>query len=250
MSRTGFDKYITVFSPEGSLYQVEYAFKAVTYAGLLTVAIRCKDAVLVFTQHNVPDRLMRPDTITSLHNINKDIGTCITGRAPDGKSLVQKARQEASEYKYRYGSPIPVSVLAKRVADMAQVRTQHAGLRLMGVVMTFLGMEQNDADGSWVPQIYCVDPAGWCGSYHACAIGKKQIEANAFLEKKQKNAPFQTLSQKDAAMIALAALQSALGASLKATDVEVGRCSVEDHCFRRVPDEDVEEWLTALAEAD
>lgn len=250
MHRAGFDKFITVFSPEGSLYQVEYAFKAVTYAGLLTVAIRCKDAVLIFTQHSVPDKLMRPETITSLYNINEDIGTCITGRAPDGKSLVQKARQEASEYKYRYGASIPISVLAKRVADMAQVRTQQAGLRLMGVVLTFVGMEQSDTDGSWTPQIYCVDPAGWCGSYHACAVGKKQIEASAFLEKKQKNGPFQTLCQREAAMIALAALQSALGASLKASDVEVGRCSVANHSFCRVPDQEVEEWLTALAEAD
>ncbi|KEG13016.1 putative proteasome alpha 1 subunit [Trypanosoma grayi] len=250
MSRAGFDKYITVFSPEGSLYQVEYAFKAVTYAGLLTVAIRCKDAVLVFTQHNVPDRLMRPETIASLYNINDEIGACVTGRAPDGKALVQKARQEASEYKYHYGVSVPVSVLAKRMADKAQVRTQQAGLRLMGVTMTFLGMEQRDEDGTWLPQIYCVDPAGWCGSFHACAIGKKQIEANAFLEKKQKNEPFHTLSQKDAAMIALAALQSALGESLKATDLEVGRCSMAKHNFCRVPDQEVEEWLTALSEAD
>ncbi|CBH14477.1 proteasome alpha 1 subunit, putative [Trypanosoma equiperdum] len=250
MSRAGFDKYITVFSPEGSLYQVEYAFKAVTYAGLLTVAIRCKDAVLVFTQHSVPDKLMRPETITSLYNVNDNTGVCITGRAPDGKALVQKARNEASEYKYRYGMPMPVSVLAKRVADMAQVRTQQAGMRLMGTIMTFVGMEQNDEDGAWIPQIYCVDPAGWCGSYHACAVGKKQIEACAFLEKKQKNAPFHTLSQKEAAMIALAALQSALGESLRASGVEVGRCTADDHHFSRVPDREVEEWLTLLAEAD
>ncbi|KAG8347230.1 proteasome subunit alpha 1 [Trypanosoma vivax] len=250
MSRAGFDKYITVFSPEGLLYQVEYAFKAVTHAGLLTVAIRCKDAALVFTQHSVPDKLMRSETVASLYNVNDGIGACITGRNPDGKAVVQKARNEASEYKYRYGSPIPVSVLAKRVADMAQVRTQQAGLRLMGVVMTFIGMEQNDEDGSWVPQIFCVQPAGSCGAFHACAVGKKQIEASAYLEKKQKNAPFHTLSQKEAAMIALAALQSALGETLKATDVEVGRCSVDNHNFCRVPNQEVEEWLTTLAEAD
>nr|CCC92953.1 putative proteasome alpha 1 subunit [Trypanosoma congolense IL3000] len=250
MSRAGFDKYITVFSPEGSLYQVEYAFKAVTYAGLLTVAIRCKNAVLVFTQHSVPDKLMRPDTITSLFNVNDSTGMCITGRAPDGKALVQKARSEASEYKYRYGLPIPVSVLAKRLADMAQVRTQQAGMRLMGVVTTLVGMEQSDEDGTWIPQVYCVDPAGWYGSYNAYAVGKRQIEANAFLEKKLKGAPFVTLTQREAAMIALAALQSALGESVKATGVEVGRCTVEDPLFRRVPDSEVEEWLTALVEAD
>lgn len=250
MNRAGFDKYITVFSPEGSLYQVEYAFKAVTYPGLLTVAIRCKDAVLVVTQHQIPDRLMRPDSVTALYEVTAGIGACMTGRAPDGRALVQRAREEASDFYYRYGLPIPIALLAKRMGDKAQVRTQQAGLRPMGVVTTLIGMDESDADGSLKPAIYTVDPAGWTGGHIACATGKKQVEAMAFLEKRQKGTDFDALSQKDAAMIALAALQSAIGTAVKATEVEVGRCSVASPTFQRVPNAEVEEWLTAVAEAD
>jgi 20S proteasome subunit alpha 1 len=250
MNRAGFDKYITVFSPEGSLYQVEYAFKAVTYPGLLTVAIRCKDAVLVVTQHQIPDLLMRPDSVTALYEVTTGIGACMTGRAPDGRALVQRAREEASEYYYRYGLPIPIALLAKRMGDKAQVRTQQAGLRPMGVVTTLIGMDQNDADGSLKPALYTIDPAGWTGGHIACAIGKKQVEAMAFLEKRQKSTDFDALTQKEAAMIALAALQSAIGTAVKATEVEVGRCTASDPSFQRVPNSEVEEWLTAVAEAD
>ncbi|CCW64386.1 unnamed protein product [Phytomonas sp. EM1] len=250
MSRAGFDQYITVFSPEGSLYQVEYAFKAVAYSGLLTVAVRYRDGVLVVTQHQVPDRLMKPNSITALFDLTDHVGCCVTGRAPDGRAMVQRAREEASEYKYRYGLPIPIGVLAKRIGEKAQVRTQQAGLRPMGVIVTLIGMDQQDEDGAWVPRIYTVDPAGWVGGYHAVANGKKDVEALAFLEKRQKSKPFDELDQKEAAMIALAAVQTAVGASLKASDVEVGICSIEHQRMVRASKEQVEDWLTAVAEAD
>ncbi|KAK7200915.1 proteasome alpha 1 subunit [Novymonas esmeraldas] len=250
MNRAGFDKYITVFSPEGSLYQVEYAFKAVTYPGLLTIAIRCADAVLIVTQHQIPDRLMRPDSVTALFEITPGIGCCMTGRAPDGRSLVQRAREEASDYYYRYGVPIPIALLAKRMGDKAQVRTQQAGMRPMGVVSTFIGMDQSDESGALRPQVFTVDPAGWTGGHIACAVGKKQVEAMAFLEKRQKGTDLDSLTQRDAAMIALAALQSAIGTAVKASEVEVGRCTAANPLFQRVPSSEVEDWLTAVAEAD
>lgn len=250
MNRGGFDKSIAIFSPDGVLYQVEYAFKAVTYPGLLTVAVTFKDGVLVVTQHQVPDRLMRPESVTALFTVTDNIGCCMTGRAPDGKVTVQRAREEASDYKYRFGLPIPISLLAKRMGDKAQVRTQQAGLRPMGVIATFIGMDQEDHTGAWVPRICTVDPAGSVGGYFAYAAGKKQADAQAFLEKKQKTAPFDTLTEKEAAMVALSAMQSAIGTALKASDLEMGRCTVAHRDFARVPDSEVEEWLTAVAEAD
>ena len=250
MSRSSFDKYITVFSPEGSLYQVEYAFKAVKYPGLTTVAVRGKDSVYVVTQHQVPDKLMRSDSITALYVITDGIGCCVTGRAPDGKALVQKARQEASHYKYKFGVPIPVGTLAKRMADKAQVFTQEAGTRPMGATLTLIGMDQQDSDGSLVPNIFKVDPAGYYVGYHATASGSKEIEGFAHLERRQKQTPFNTLSDADAAMCAIGALQEITGVSLKARDVEVGRCTAADPKFTRVSDQEIEAWLTQIAEKD
>uniref|UniRef100_A0A0A9VV06 Proteasome subunit alpha type-1 n=1 Tax=Lygus hesperus TaxID=30085 RepID=A0A0A9VV06_LYGHE len=193
---------------------------------------------------------MKSDSVTSLYELTPSIGCCMTGRAPDGRSLVSQAREVASEYHYDYGLTIPIALLAKRLGDKAQVRTQHAGLRPMGVIVTLIGMDQNDADGQYSAQIYTIDPAGWVASFYACASGKKQAEANAYLEKRQKEVPFSTLSEKAAAMIALSAMQNATGMSLRASDVEMGRCTVEHTRMLRVPDAEVEEWLTAVAETD
>lgn len=250
MSRSGFDKYTTVFSPEGTLFQVEYAFKAVTQSGLLSIAIRGKDSVVVVVQRPARDRLMKLDSVSSLCKLTDHLGGCTTGRSPDGKAVMEQAREVASDYKYKYGIPIPVSHLAKRLGDKAQVRTQHAGLRPMGVMTVIFGVEQNDDTGVWEPKIYCVDPAGWVGGHFAFAAGKKYLEANTLLEKRLKDAPFDSLSESQIAIIALGAMQHAVDASLKAADLEVARITVETKEFERVSAEEVEKWLTTLAESD
>mmetsp|Transcript_27841 Transcript_27841/g.32149 ORF Transcript_27841/g.32149 Transcript_27841/m.32149 type:complete len:251 (+) Transcript_27841:63-815(+) len=249
MSRGGFDKYITIFSPEGHLYQVQYAFKAVNYPGLTTIAVRGKDCTVVVTQHQVPDKLMREDTITSLFSVTRGIGACVTGRAPDGRSLVQQAREVASNYKYKHGVEIPIHVLAKKIADKAQVRTQQAGLRPMGATLTLIGMDTTD-DAELIPQIFKVDPAGSYVGYFACATGSKEVEAAAFLEKNQKQRPLSELSTEQASVLALSAIQSVVGNSLRAGDVEMGRCTAENTSFERVPAAQIESWLTAIAESD
>lgn len=250
MSRSWFDQYTTVFNPEGSLFQVEYAFKAVTQGGLLSVAVRSKECVVVVVQRPMRDKLMKPDSVESLLNVSDHIGICTTGRAPDGKAVVQKARELASDYKYNNGISIPISHLAKRLGDKAQVRTQSAGLRPMGVVTTLFGVEQNDESGLWEPKIFSVDPAGWVGGHFAFPAGKKYLEATSFLEKKMKNEPFTNLNQEQIAIIALETIQHAVDVALKASDLEVGRVTVEKKEFEKVSDEQVEAWLTTLAEAD
>jgi 20S proteasome subunit alpha 1 len=249
MSRSNFDKYITVFSPEGNLYQVEYAFKAVKQPGVTTIAVRGKDTVFVLTQKKIPDRLIKRESVTAMYKVNEEIGVCVTGRAPDARALVARAREEAGEYFYDFGLPIPVETLAKRMGDLAQVNTQHAGMRPMGVTLTFIAVDQRD-DGSLVPQIFKVDPAGYYVGYHATSTGAKEPEANAFLEKRQKAAAFDTLNRGEAAMVALAALQQVIGQSLRATEVEMGECSVDNRSFRLVDDKEIESWLTAIAERD
>ncbi|EPY30848.1 20S proteasome subunit alpha 1 [Strigomonas culicis] len=136
------------------------------------------------------------------------------------------------------------------MGDKAQVRTQHAGIRPMGVVSVYIGFDESDETGEWVPQIWTVDPAGFVCGHFATAVGKKYVEASAYLEKRQKATPFDGLSEKDIAMIALSALQNAMGTSVKASDVEMGRCRAASRAFERIPNSEVEEWLTAVAEAD
>mmetsp|Transcript_4613 Transcript_4613/g.6204 ORF Transcript_4613/g.6204 Transcript_4613/m.6204 type:complete len:118 (-) Transcript_4613:9-362(-) len=111
-SGAGYDRHITIFSPEGRLYQVEYAFKAVKASGLTSIGVRGKDCVCVVTQKKVPDKLIDPKSVTHLFKITKFIGMLVTGMMPDAKSLVTKARSTAADFRHNYGYEIPMDYLA------------------------------------------------------------------------------------------------------------------------------------------
>ena len=250
MSRGNFDKVITVFSPEGSLYQVEYAFNAIKAAGVTTIAVCGKDSACIITQKKVPDKLMKASTLTSMYRLNDRIGCCTTGRVADGRCVVNDARQEAFEYEYNQGVPITIATLAKRIADQAQVFTQNAFVRAMGTSLILVGMDTDDDTGAALPKVYKTDPAGHFVGYFATASGLKEVEAVAQLEKRQRTGAFNLMSSTDVKECCLATLQHVLGESLKASDVELVCVSAENPKFHAVPDSEIEQMLTSLAERD
>ncbi|KDN52103.1 N-terminal nucleophile aminohydrolase [Tilletiaria anomala UBC 951] len=183
MSRSAFDRYLTVFSPDGRLYQVEYAFKAITSAGLTSIAVKGKDCAVVCGQRKVPDKLFDASTITHIFSITSEIGCIMTGRTADARSQVQRARSEAAQFKYQYGYNIPPAQLAKRMANINQVYTQRAAMRPLGISMILVGIDEDPALG---PQIFKIDPAGYFTGFRATASGTKQTEATNFFEKQFK----------------------------------------------------------------
>ncbi|KAJ7540507.1 hypothetical protein O6H91_10G018800 [Diphasiastrum complanatum] len=210
----GYDRHITIFSPEGRLYQVEYAFKAVKAAGITSIGVRGKDSVCVVTQKKVPDKLLDQSSVTNLFQITKFIGLLATGLPADARSLVQHARNEAAEFRFKMGYEIPIDYLAKRLADKSQVYTQHAYMRPLGIVAIVLGI-----DDELGPQLFKCDPAGHFAGYKATSAGHKEQESVNFLEKKMKNNP--QLSYDETVQTAVSALQSILLEDFKATEIEL-----------------------------
>jgi len=133
---------------------------------------------------------------------------------PQARASVSRLRSEAAQFKFDYGYEIPVSYLAKRAADIAQVYTQHANMRPLGIAMIIVGI---DVEGETkIPQLYRCDPAGYYVGYKATSAGAKEQEANNFLEKRFKPPePNPKLSYDDTVQLALACLQNVLGADLK-----------------------------------
>ncbi|KAH6556712.1 hypothetical protein KP509_1Z160700 [Ceratopteris richardii] len=239
----GYDRHITIFSPEGRLYQVEYAFKAVKGSGITSIGVRGKDSVCVVTQKKVPDKLLDQTSVSHLFPITKYIGLLATGMTADSRSLVQHARTEAAEFRFKMGYEIPVDYLAKRLADKSQVYTQHAYMRPLGVAAMLIGIDEELG-----PQLFKCDPAGHYVGYKATSAGLKEQEVVNFLEKKMKNNV--QLTYEETVQTAISALQSILLEDFKATEIEVGVVSVTDPLFRVLSTEEIDEHLTAISERD
>jgi len=247
-SSAGYDRHITIFSPEGRLYQVEYAFKAIKTSGLTSVGVRGADSCVVLTQRKVPDKLHDPESVTNLYPITDKIGLVMTGMVADARASVSRLRNEAAEFKFQNGYDIPVSYLAKRAADLAQIYTQHANMRPLGIAMIIIGI---DVEGDTkIPQLFRCDPAGYYVGYKATAAGQKEQEATNFLEKRYKTDLNPSLSYDDTVQLALACLQNVLGSDLKAPDLEACVVRGEQLKFTRLNNDEIEAHLTALAERD
>ncbi|KAF9057390.1 nucleophile aminohydrolase [Panaeolus papilionaceus] len=263
MSRTSYDRYLTVFSPEGRLYQVEYAFKAISGSGHTSISIRGKDTAVVITQRKVPDKLLDASTITHLFSITPTIGCVMTGLMADARAQVSRARSEAAEFRYKYGYEITPDALARRLANINQVYTQRAAMRPLGISMVIIGI-----DPEFGPQCFKLDPAGYFIGFHATAAGQKQQEAMNHLEKKWKKLEGgrggedatkagKNLKRAEVIEMAIEAMSVVHATDYKPGEIEIGIVSSseeEDEKVRgkwRVMNEaEIEQHLLAYAEKD
>lgn len=244
MSRTSqYDRYITVFSPEGRLYQVEYAFKAVKTSGNTSIGVRGKNCVCVVTQKKIPDKLIDPTSVTHLYKVTRRVGMLVTGMIADARTVVQEARETAANFLFTNGYEIPVDYLAKSLADKAQVKTQNASMRPLGVVSILCGVDEELGS-----QLFKIDPAGYYVGYKACSAGAKDQEATNFLEKKLKGDP--SFKFDECVQTAIRTLQNVLSEDFKATEIEVGVVEESDGYFRVLSVDEVENHLTAITEKD
>ncbi len=176
---SAYDRVSTMFSPDGRLYQVEYASKIVEQ-GTLGVALVYDKGVIFGTDKKISSRLVLPDSIEKLFKIDDHIGLISAGLVGDARRLVQMARKEAQENLMYYEEPIQVETLVKKVAEIKQLFTQYAGMRPFGVSFIIGGVDDKG------PTLFETEPSGALAEYTAIAIGKGRKEAMKFLEKDYK----------------------------------------------------------------
>ncbi|EDO17620.1 hypothetical protein Kpol_1061p45 [Vanderwaltozyma polyspora DSM 70294] len=248
-SAAGYDRHITIFSPEGRLYQVEYAFKACNQTNINSIAIRGNNCSVIINQKKVPDKLLDAETVSYIFQISRTIGMVANGPIPDARNAAIRCKAEAAEFRYKYGYDMPVDVLAKRMANLSQIYTQRAYMRPLGVILTFVSLDEEKG-----PSIYKSDPSGYYVGYKATATGPKQQEISTSLEnffKKQKGGLKDRLNEdswEKVVEFGITHLIDSLGTDFTKKDLEVG-VAIKDKFFVLTIDE-IEERLIAIAEQD
>jgi len=158
-----YDRAITVFSPDGRLFQVEYAMELVN-RGATILGIRCSEGVVLGAEENV-EPLEEAEYSWKIFKVDEHIGTAIVGLSSDARILIDQARVYAQSNRLTYDEPIDVEVVTKRICDIKQLYTQHAGVRPFGVSIIFAGV---DKTGS---RIFYTHPSGTYWGYKATAVG-------------------------------------------------------------------------------
>ncbi|MFH1544850.1 MAG: archaeal proteasome endopeptidase complex subunit alpha [archaeon] len=177
-AQTGaYDRVATMFSPDGRLYQVEYASKIVEQ-GTLGAALIYNKGVLFGADKKVSSPLILSESIEKLFVVDDHIGAISSGLVGDARRLVQIARQEAQGNQMYYEEPIEVEALVKKVSGIMQLFTQYGGMRPFGVSLIIGGI-----DNSSEKKLFEAEPSGALAEYKAVAIGKGKKEAMKFLEK-------------------------------------------------------------------
>jgi len=190
----GYDRAITVFSPDGRLYQVEYAIETVR-RGTIAVGVKCKDGIVIAVEEK-PRKLQISDIAQKIFQIDDHVGVAAAGYIPDARSQVDNARFFSQSNRMIYDEPVEVETIAKHLADQCQQFTQYAGVRPFGVALILGGVVNK------IPQLYLTDPSGTYISYDAIAIGASSDQVTDFLEKTYKN----DLSLDDASALAVAGI--------------------------------------------
>ena len=205
-----YDRAITVFSPDGRLFQVEYAREAVK-RGTTTVGIKFKDGVVLIVDKRLSSKLIEPESIEKIFKIDTHIGCATSGLVADARALVDRARVECQVNSFNYGEDLAVESLVKKICDFKQSYTQYGGVRPFGTAMLMAGI---DASG---PHLYETDPSGAMMAYKAGGIGAGRNEVMEIFEKDFKD----NMTQNQAISLGLKALSAANENNLKSEVIEI-----------------------------
>ena len=225
----GYDRAITVFSPDGRLYQVEYAIETVR-RGTLAVGIKSKDGVVLAVEERA--RKLQIETLTQkIFQIDDHIGVAAAGYIPDARMLVDQARVMAQSNRLIYDEPIDVEGIAKGVADMAQQFTQYAGVRPFGVSLIIGGVDSSS-------KIFLTDPSGTYLGYNAVAIGSGHDQVTEFLEKTYTD----DISLDDACVLAIKSIYLVSEEKVETKHIKMAAIDLATKRMRMLSDEEIAKY--------
>jgi len=207
-----YDRAITIFSPDGHLFQVEYAMEAVK-RGSAVVGVRGGQCVVLGVERKAVAQLQDPRTIRKIAKLDDHLTIAFAGFTADARVLIEKARLEAQSYRLTCEDAPSIDYMARFIAKTQQSYTQRGGVRPFGVSSMIAGFDSNNA-----PQLYLTDPGGTYSAWKANAIGGRNEKAvQEFLEKNWSAG----LSDNDALRLTVKALLEVVDSGAKNMEVAV-----------------------------
>ncbi len=238
-----YDRAITVFSPDGRLFQVEYAREAVK-RGTTAVGVRCKGGVVLLVDKRVSSKLVVPSSIEKIFALDAHVACATSGLVADARALVDRARVEAQMNRVTYDEAISVDALVKKICDFKQSYTQFGGGRPFGTALLVAGVDESG------PHLYETDPSGALIEYKASAVGSGRTPAMELLEKDYK----ENLAPEAAIQLGLKALHAGTEGKFNPDALEIGLVEAQGAGhgmggFRLLPAEEVRAAVKAMGGA-
>ncbi|GAD52942.1 proteasome subunit alpha, archaeal [Halarchaeum acidiphilum MH1-52-1] len=227
-----YDRGITIFSPDGRLYQVEYAREAVK-RGSASIGIRADDGVVLVVDKRIRSPLMEETSVEKIHKADDHIGIASAGHVADARQLIDFARRDSQVNRVRYDEPIGVENLTKDITDHIQQYTQVGGARPFGVALLIGGIEDGE------PRLYETDPSGTPNEWKALAIGSGRDDIQQYLEDEYS----EDVALEDAVGLALAGLGQVHDDGLTPEGIGVATVDAESGSFIELTDDEIEEYL-------
>ena len=220
----GYDRAITVFSPEGRIFQVEYAKQMVNQSPS-AVGVETQDGIILAGVERRLNGLQDVSFSQKLFPLDEHIGSVVSGFSSDARILIDTAREYAQINRLIYDEPIDIAYLVKRLSLLMQQYTQHAGLRPFGVSLIIGGV---DATG---PTLYQIDPSGIYIKYFATAIGVGSSDGINFLRKKYGR----KLSLEEGIKLALDALKACIKDEFDISRIRMAQIKVSSKKYEELP---------------
>jgi proteasome alpha subunit len=229
-----YDRGITVFSPDGRLFQVEYAREAVK-KGTTTIGLRYDNGVILLVDKRLSSRLVEPKSIEKIYDIDEHIGCATSGLVADARILVDEARKNAQIHKITYNENITVEGLVKKICDFKQNYTQYGGVRPFGTALLVAGVDDLGC------QLFETDPSGALVAYKASSIGSGRPAVMDLFEKEYQ----EDMTYTDAMKLGLRALAAATEDKPTPQTVEVGVVE-KGKRFRRLDEKELADLLSQI----
>ncbi len=236
MASRGYDMTPTMYSPDGRIYQVEYAIETVK-RGTLAIGIKCKDGVIIAVEEN-PRALQVADITQKIFQVDQHIGVAAAGYIPDARVQVDNARFFSQSTKLTYDEPVEVETVAKHLADQCHQFTQYSGVRPYGVALIIAGVDQKGGS------VYVTDPSGTYVSYAAVAIGASSDEVTDFFEKNYKT----EISLEEGATLATAAINLKSDKKDGVKHVKMSWIKLDKKILEKIPESEIEKFVNIAKE--